>query len=222
MNHTPIPHEFLEEMEELSDEEFGRLIRWGLTYHITGNMSELLGNEKFFAKRVKMQIDRFADAYKDKCDKASASAHKRWNANACERMPTDANAQNAMRTDANDAKPKPKPNPKPIGNPVYNNNPLSTNESTSSKESVYMGRFTPPTLADVQAYCAERKNGISAEHFIDYHQRQGWKLSNGQPMKDWKAAVRTWEQKRKQKPPGYRESTLDRARRLEMEGAFDD
>jgi len=82
--------------------------------------------------------------------------------------------------------------------------------------------FQPPTLAEVKFYCQERNNGINPSAFIDYYQQQKWKLSNGNPMSDWKAAVRNWEQRRKQHPPGYRESTLDRARRLEMEGAFDD
>ena len=58
-------------------------------------------------------------------------------------------------------------------------------------------RFAPPTLDEVKAYCEERKNGIDAQHFIDYYSRQGWMLSNGRKMKDWKATVRTWEQREK-------------------------
>lgn len=54
-------------------------------------------------------------------------------------------------------------------------------------------RFVAPTLEEVQAYCQERKNNIDAEHFIDYYQVRGWELSKGRKMKDWKAAVRTWE-----------------------------
>lgn len=61
-------------------------------------------------------------------------------------------------------------------------------------------RFTPPTLDDVKAYCAERKNGIDAEHFIDYYASQHWKKANGRPLEDWKAAVRTWEKNNYGKP----------------------
>lgn len=58
-------------------------------------------------------------------------------------------------------------------------------------------RFTPPTLEEVRQYCEERKNGIDAEHFIDYYAARGWELKQGQKVKDWKACVRTWEQNRK-------------------------
>ena len=54
-------------------------------------------------------------------------------------------------------------------------------------------RFIPPTVDEVAAYCFERNNGIDAQHFVDYYAQQKWKLSNGNPMADWKAAVRNWE-----------------------------
>ena len=53
-------------------------------------------------------------------------------------------------------------------------------------------RFTPPTLEEVQAYCTERNNNVDAQRFIDYYESNGWKVGKNK-MKDWKAAVRTWE-----------------------------
>ena len=53
-------------------------------------------------------------------------------------------------------------------------------------------RFTPPTLEEVKAYCQERSNGVDAERFVDYYNANGWRVGKN-PMKDWKAAVRTWE-----------------------------
>lgn len=58
-------------------------------------------------------------------------------------------------------------------------------------------RFKPPTVQEVQEYCNERQNGIQAYTFVNFYQSKGWKVGN-QPMKDWRAAVRTWEQKNKQ------------------------
>lgn len=55
-------------------------------------------------------------------------------------------------------------------------------------------RFTPPTVAEVADYCKERGNGIDARQFVDYYTAKGWKVGNAS-MKDWKAAVRTWEQR---------------------------
>jgi hypothetical protein len=54
--------------------------------------------------------------------------------------------------------------------------------------------FEPPTAADVDAYCQSRSNGIAGQRFVDYYSARGWKLKGGSPMKDWQAAVRTWEQ----------------------------
>lgn len=66
-----------------------------------------------------------------------------------------------------------------------------------------------PSVDDVKRYCEERNNGIDPEAFIDYYAQQGWKLANGNPMKDWKAAVRTWERRNKPKdnikPKRYKE-----------------
>ena len=53
-------------------------------------------------------------------------------------------------------------------------------------------RFEKPTLEQVQAYCRERKNNVNAERFVDYYESNGWKVGKN-AMKDWKAAVRTWE-----------------------------
>ena len=53
-------------------------------------------------------------------------------------------------------------------------------------------RFTPPTIDEVKAYCEERHNTVDAEKFIDYYESNGWMVGKNK-MKDWKAAVRTWE-----------------------------
>jgi hypothetical protein len=55
-------------------------------------------------------------------------------------------------------------------------------------------RFTPPTLEEVKAYCFERNNQVDAEQFIDFYSSKGWMVGKN-PMKDWKACVRTWEKR---------------------------
>lgn len=57
-------------------------------------------------------------------------------------------------------------------------------------------RFSPPSVEDVAAYCQERKNDIDADAFVDYYSARAWMLGKTK-MKDWKAAVRTWERNRK-------------------------
>lgn len=58
----------------------------------------------------------------------------------------------------------------------------------------------PPTLEEVTEYCNERRNGINPQGFIDFYTAKGWKIGK-EPMKDWKAAIRTWENKRKETKP---------------------
>lgn len=53
-------------------------------------------------------------------------------------------------------------------------------------------RFIPPTVEEVRAYCIERGNGVDPERFVDYYTSKGWMIGKNK-MKDWKAAVRTWE-----------------------------
>lgn len=83
--------------------------------------------------------------------------------------------------------------PKRITEDVYE---IETEESSMSEGR--RGRFEPPHLEHVEAYCSERKNGINAQQFLDYYAARGWKL-NGKTMKDWKACVRTWEQRRNER-----------------------
>lgn len=53
-------------------------------------------------------------------------------------------------------------------------------------------RFVKPTVEEIEAYCKERNNNVDAAHFFDHYEGQGWKVGKN-PMKDWKAVVRTWE-----------------------------
>lgn len=53
-------------------------------------------------------------------------------------------------------------------------------------------KFEPPSVDEVRAYCAERHNGVDAQSFVDFYTSKGWMVGKNR-MKDWKAAVRTWE-----------------------------
>lgn len=52
--------------------------------------------------------------------------------------------------------------------------------------------FQKPTIEEVNSYCQERNNGVDAQKFFDYYTANGWKVGKNS-MKDWRAAVRTWE-----------------------------
>ena len=61
-----------------------------------------------------------------------------------------------------------------------------------AKEKVKTKRFVRPSIDDIKHYCIERNNFVDVEKFYDYYCSNGWKVGKN-PMKDWKASVRTWE-----------------------------
>lgn len=63
-------------------------------------------------------------------------------------------------------------------------------------------RFIPPTVDEVKAYCTEKGYAVDPERFVDFYTSNGWRVGKN-PMKDWKAAVRTWN--RKEQPNGKAE-----------------
>jgi hypothetical protein len=92
---------------------------------------------------------------------------------------------------------------------MHANVPVIQSESESKSESKsesYSGegakapnartreKFSPPTADEVKAYAGEKGLTLDADRFVDFYASKGWKVGN-QPMKDWKAAVRTWEQR---------------------------
>lgn len=78
--------------------------------------------------------------------------------------------------------------------------PIETLQNPKEQSGGGRKRFTIPTPEEVQAYCDERNNGILGQQFCDFYSAKGWKIGS-QPMKDWKAAVRTWEMRRKDQSP---------------------
>lgn len=96
-------------------------------------------------------------------------------------------------------------------------NTENESENENENENVIKGaaknkRFIPPDYTKVYEYCLERNNGISAQEFVDFYQSKDWMIGKNK-MKDWKAAIRTWERNKsniKNEKTGYT-FDLDRA-----------
>lgn len=88
---------------------------------------------------------------------------------------------------------------------------IEEDKDIEKKEIKARSRFTPPSLEEVTDYCKERNNGIDPQHFIDFYAVRGWKLSSGVAMKDWKAGVRTWEQRDNARKGGAMNARSDSA-----------
>lgn len=55
-------------------------------------------------------------------------------------------------------------------------------------------RFIPPTVDQVREYCIGQGYHIDPALFVDFYETRGWTAGRGK-MRDWKAAVRTWERR---------------------------
>ena len=84
-------------------------------------------------------------------------------------------------------------------------------EININKDSLYRdgsSHFQKPSLSEVAAYCRERANKVDPEQFYNFYESNGWKVGKN-PMKDWHAAVRTWEKREKEVAPRKREPKED-------------
>lgn len=59
-----------------------------------------------------------------------------------------------------------------------------------------MNKFQVPTIKEIASYCKERGNAVDPEQFFDFYESKGWMVGRNK-MKNWQAAVRNWERRRK-------------------------
>ena len=59
-------------------------------------------------------------------------------------------------------------------------------------------KFTPPTFEEVEAYAKERGDKVDPKFFFDYFTEGKWIDSKGNPVRNWKQKMVSWE---KHNPP---------------------
>ena len=158
--------------ETLSDAERGRLLLAALKYAAREEPPTFSGNERYQWPQIQVQIDKERLSYQQKVSQCSEAGK----ASAASR-----GYYQRSSTTVNDRQRS------------------FIKEQEQEQEQRNGGRrkavaFRPPTLEEVEAYCRERGSGMDPQRFIDYYTSNGWKVGRNS-MKDWKAAVRTWEQK---------------------------
>lgn len=164
--------DYLDAIEPLGDAERGRLFTSLLEYARTGEAPQLCGNERFLFPMMRAQIDRDTASMVE-LSEARSRAGK-----------TGAEAKQANAKFAKQNKQMPN---LPSKSSYDKDKDKDKDESISRAK-----RFTPPTLDDVSAYIRERGSNVDAQRFLDFYTAKGWMVGKN-PMKDWKAAVRTWE-----------------------------
>ena len=157
----------LKAIEPLSDEEIGRLFVAMLNYTVDKTASPLPGNEKFLWGFVKDSLDAQHDSYEKRC--ATNKANRNGESS---RIVTNRHESSQIQVQVQDQ--------------------VQVKSLKSSKGIV--DKFVPPTVQEVSEYCAERGNNVDPEHFVAHYESNGWKVGRNS-MKDWKAAVRSWERR---------------------------
>jgi hypothetical protein len=170
--YVPIFFEWLDVTQDLSAEEKGNLIDAVVSYASGREYEHLLNGApcRIAFRFLKGQVDRNA-----------AISDVRRQARQGKTQQTITNDNKTQQTESNFPKEKEKEKEK-------------ENKKDKEKETEPQKRFTPPTVEDVKNYCRERGNKVDAERFVDFYSSKGWRVGN-QPMRDWKAAVRTWEKR---------------------------
>ena len=83
-----------------------------------------------------------------------------------------------------------------------NNNEYINNNSLYKKGS---SRFQKPTIEEIRQYCLEKGYNVDAEQFFNFYESKGWVVGKS-PMKNWRAAVITWNKREKEIPQRKRDS----------------
>lgn len=183
MDYIKIPVICIEAVLALTVPERGRLLGSLLRY-IQGSeegAEEPRGNEYSLYLVLKAQMDKDMIISKKRAEAGRAGG----------------SVSKQKQTEANRSKCKQKFLPPP-SLPSPPTPPVSISPSPKEKPPKGGKKKAPPTVDEVRAYCLERGNGIDPQAFADYYEARGWKYGPGKPVADWKACVRTWENRRKQ------------------------
>jgi hypothetical protein len=193
----PMFHSYLETLSRLTDEQFGRVIRSALRYSVNGVVPDLDGAEAMAFGFIKMDVDRAREKYEAIAERNRVNGMKGGRPKKSEENPvgylgtqkTQANPEEPQKPiEKEKEKEKEKENANERGSVIASDAAPTTAPAQKKPRKI----FSPPTVEDVRAYCAE--NGldtIDPEGFVDYYAANGWRVGN-QPMKDWKATVRNW------------------------------
>lgn len=171
-------------VELLSDEQAGKLLKAVFCYRSGAPMPELDGMTNIAFITIQNYLDRDAEKYAETCRRRSENGKKGGRPKKPNGFEEKAKKPNGFSENQTKAKKADSDN---------DNDSDSDNDSDMQSNRGRKPRFIPPTLEEVAQYCRERNNGIDAQHFIDYYAMRGWELNKGRKMKDWKAAIRTWE-----------------------------
>ncbi len=185
---------------ELSYKERGRLLEGLLFYVKNRTEPDLSGNERFyfnlFKRRIDEDIQRFDRAHKQ--NKLNGAKGGRPRRNSDTAYSGANNPSVSEKTENNPSVSKEKGGEKENEKKKERTKEKRKEKEREPEKEIQSGagradvRMKPPTVEEVSLYCLERQNNVDAEAFVAYYTSNGWRVGKN-PMRDWRAAVRTWE-----------------------------
>lgn len=149
---------------------------------------------KYATALMRKAIDRDNGKYDEVSRKRKEAAEKRWqerkSMQTMQVYASDTNNADNDNDNVNDNDNDNDNEPTNVGNKEKTSKEGKKKVATTSGQR----RFVKPTVEEVEAYCRERGNSVDAQHFVDFYESKGWKVGSN-AMKDWRAAVRTWEKR---------------------------
>lgn len=180
-------HDIRTPLELLTDEQRGKLFIALLNYSEYGDLPDFDGALLMAFAFIRTSLDRDAEAWAEKRAKRAEAGRS----GGLAKVANASNASSSKQNVANLAVPVSVSVPVPVN---VNTPNTSVGRETADKPP-RASRFTPPTLAEVQAYVSERQSPVDPQGFLDFYAAKGW-LVGKTPMRDWKAACRnaeSWE-----------------------------
>lgn len=165
MKYLKVFTDFSKDIEPLNDAEVGRLFRAMLLYAESEIESNLKGNERFIWGTAKKSIDNQAESYKTRCETNRIIAANRYES-----------LRNATKKHES-----------------YQDKDKEKDKEYIKEKVIKKKSFSPPSLEEVKEYCLERGNNVDARKFFDYYAAGDWKDGKGNPVRNWKQKLLTWE-----------------------------
>ena len=186
--------EIEEYVEELTDDQLGRVFSAMMAYAFRDEEPDFERGtaERYVWPAIRNKIDGCERKVRQKRANGEKGGRPSKNENKEKPEETENNQTEPDETKENQTEPNETPNVHEQEHEHVQEQEQRENESARARKRA--SPFTPPTPDEVAAYCRERGNAVDADRFCDFYASKGWRIGN-QPMKDWRAAVRTWEKR---------------------------
>lgn len=186
-----------EHFEELTDAELGQLFRSLFTYVNTGAVPEMERTVRMAFSFIRKNLDRDSEKYAETCKRRAEAGKKsgearRAKAEAAEQEGTKRTIVQSVQQNEQEGTKRTDTDTETVTDTETDTVTEINNRGNSDESPSKKARFVPPTVEEVRDYCIERNNFVNPEAFVDFYSSKGWMVGKNK-MKDWKAAVRTWE-----------------------------